>query len=189
MIIFAELDIYYYNEVLQKCKESLIKSCVVSSLNELKGNLSFFHFFSPKAGELCIYIHMCIKELYVFSCQETRPSSYAENLEHVKFRAVYLYVAVIQSVLNQFQKLLQLLQQSSSWGLKFQRCLTISLCMIHIQSSLKEDSQTIFTAEHYREAFSTDFKGKLLLLFVKEKEQCSLAQSGCYLSPSMYAFL
>lgn len=52
-----------------------------------------------------IYTHTCIKELYVFSCQETRPSSYAENLEHVKFR-VYLYVAVIQSVLNQFQKLL-----------------------------------------------------------------------------------
>lgn len=79
----------------------MIKSCVVCSLNELKGDLSFF----PQSKK-AVYIHVCIKELYVFSCQETRPSSYADNVEHAKFRSVYLYVAMIQSALNQFQKLL-----------------------------------------------------------------------------------
>lgn len=48
--------------------------------------------------------YVCIRDMYIFGCQEARPSSYADNMEYAKFRAVYLYVTVIQRVFNQLQK-------------------------------------------------------------------------------------
>lgn len=98
--------IYHCIEMLQKCRvsDSMIESCMMCSpIWAKRENIFFSQKTLPPSSQIkrviyiCMYMGVIIKELYVFSCQETRPCSYADNLQYVKFRAVCLYIFVTQS--------------------------------------------------------------------------------------------